>query len=148
MRRTATIVLMSLLSLPVASQAQERMPAEQGFERYLFPPELVMQHQRQIGLTDEQRAVLTEAITKLQSDVVQLQWQLHDASARLAELLQPSRVDAAAALLQVDRMLEIERTVKKSHLALLIRIKNTLSAEQQATLRDLKGEPRSPGPGR
>ncbi len=146
MIRTTIVTLAFGLSLPVAALAQERMPADQGFERHLFPPELVMQHQRQIGLTDQQRAVLTEAITKLQADVVQLQWQLHDANARLAELLQSSRVDAAAALQQVDRMLEIERTVKKSHLALLIRIKNTLSIEQQATLGELKAAQRMQGP--
>lgn len=146
MIRTTIVTLAFGLSLPVAALAQERMPADQGFERHLFPPELVMQHQRQIGLTDQQRAVLTEAITKLQADVVQLQWQLHDANARLAELLQSSRVDAAAALQQVDRMLEIERTVKKSHLALLIRIKNTLSIEQQATLEELTAAQRMQGP--
>lgn len=148
MTRPTIVTLALVLFLPVVAGAQERIPAEQGFERYLFPPELVMQHQRQLGLTEQQRTALTESITKLQADVVQLQWQLHDASARLGELLEPSKVDAPAALQQVDRILEIERSVKKAHLALLIRIKNTLTVEQQAMLAELKQEQRMRAPAR
>lgn len=146
MTRHTIVTLALVLFLPVMAGAQERIPAEQGFERHLFPPELVMQHQRQLGLTEQQRTALTESITKLQADVVQLQWQLHDASARLGELLEPSKVDASAALQQVDRILEIERSVKKAHLALLIRIKNTLTVDQQRMLTELKQEQRMRGP--
>ena len=142
------VTLAIVLLVPVVAGAQERIPADQGFERHLFPPELVMQHQRQLSLTEQQRSALTEAITKLQADVVQLQWQLHDAGARLSELLEPPTVDPQAALQQVDRILEIERSVKKAHLALLIRIKNTLTVEQQAMLAELKQEQRMRGPAR
>jgi len=148
MTRPGIVTLALVLLLPVVAHAQERIPADQGFERHLFPPELVMQHQRQLSLTEQQRSALTEAITKLQADVVQLQWQLHDAGARLGELLEPPTVNAAAALQQVDRILEIERSVKKAHLALLIRIKNTLTVEQQAMLAELKQEQRMRGPAR
>ena len=39
-----------------------------------------------------------------------------------------------AALAQVDEVLAVEREVKRAHITLLIQIKNTLSAEQQAKL--------------
>ena len=39
-----------------------------------------------------------------------------------------------AALAQVDEVLGVEREVKRAHITLLIQIKNTLSAEQQAKL--------------
>ena len=47
---------------------------------------------------------------------------------------QQATVEQAAALAQVDEVLGVEREVKRAHITLLIQIKNTLSAEQQAKL--------------
>jgi hypothetical protein len=43
-----------------------------------------------------------------------------------------------AVLAQVDRVLAIEREVKRAHIAMLVRIKNTLTREQQAALHVLR----------
>lgn len=43
-------------------------------------------------------------------------------------------MDEAAALAQVDRVTEIENQMKKTHLTLLIRVKNLLSEDQQQQL--------------
>ena len=93
-----------------------------------------MQHQQDIALRPEQRAVITKAIQEFQTKVVDLQWRMQDQSQRLATLLEKPSVDQAAALAQVDEVLGVEREVKRAHMALLIQIKNTLSAEQQAKL--------------
>jgi len=109
-------------------------PPDDPLARVLFPPELVMQHQQDIALRPEQRAVITKAIQEFQTKVVDLQWRMQDQSQRLATLLEKPSVDQAAALAQVDEVLGVEREVKRAHMVLLIQIKNTLSAEQQAKL--------------
>ena len=53
---------------------------------------------------------------------------------RLVELLQAPTVDSTAALAQLDRVLMHEHQVKRSHIAMLIRIRNALSPEQRARL--------------
>jgi Spy/CpxP family protein refolding chaperone len=65
-----------------------------------------------------------------------------EASQTLVELLDGSRVDEAAALEQVDRVLTLERRIKRAQLALLIDIKNILTPEQQDRLRSLRGDGR------
>ncbi len=98
-----------------------------------------MQHQQDIGLRPEQRATITKAIQDFQSKVVDLQWRMQEQSQRLASLLEKPAVDQAAALAQVDEVLGVEREVKRAHISLLINIKNTLSAEQQARLAAARG---------
>jgi Spy/CpxP family protein refolding chaperone len=123
-------------------QAQPPQP-DDPLARVLFPPELVMQHQQDIGLRPEQRAAITKAIQDFQTKVVDLQWRMQDQSQRLATLLEKPAVDQAAALAQVDEVLGVEREVKRAHITLLIQIKNTLSAEQQTRLSAARGEPRA-----
>jgi Spy/CpxP family protein refolding chaperone len=134
-------VRVSLL-LPFALLAVSRAGAQQApappppdpLAQVLFAPDLVMQHQEDIGLKPEQRASITKAIQDFQTRVVELQWRLQDQSHRLLGMLQKPGVDRAAALAQMDSVLAVEREVKRAHLALLIEIKNTLSPEQQARL--------------
>src|SRR5947207_2535882 len=103
-----------------------------------------MQHQQDIGLRAEQRAAITKAIQEFQTKVVALQWRMQDQSQRLASMLDKPSVDQSAALAQVDEVLGVEREVKRAHMSLLIQIKNTLSAEQQAKLAAARGA----GPGK
>ena len=101
----------------------------------LFPPEIVMQYQQHIGITDAQRRSITGAISALQSQVLEMQWNMQAEQQKLVELLGQSPVNVAAALAQADRLMEIEHRVKHAHLAALIRIKNVLTREQQTRLR-------------
>jgi hypothetical protein len=47
-------------------------------------------------------------------------------------------VDEAAVLAQADKVMGLEREVKKAHLALLVRIKNLLTEAQKAKLTELR----------
>lgn len=136
--RLIMMLTLSLLVPQVGAAQQQQPPPEPAFAAHLFPPELVMQHQTRLGLSREQRTAITDAIKELQAAVVDLQWRMQEETQRLEELLAGSSVDAAAALTQVDRVLEVERAVKRTHLGMLIRIKNTLTAEQQAMLGELR----------
>ncbi|HYT81971.1 MAG TPA: periplasmic heavy metal sensor [Gemmatimonadales bacterium] len=109
-------------------------PPDDPLARFLFPPDLVMQQEFAIGLKPEQRGAITQAIQQFQGNVVELQWQMHEETQRLTELLDKTVVDQAAALAQIDKVLAVERGVKRAHIGLLIQIKNQLTAEQQARL--------------
>lgn len=155
MTRRIALALAAALLVPAAGAAQQPPPgAEPSFAAHLVPPELVMQHQRRLGLTEQQRATITGAVKELQGKAVDLQWRLQEDQQRLAELLAGPSVDAAAALAQVERLLDVERQIKMAHLTMLIRIKNTLTPEQQAILRTLRSgdergrpeRPREPTP--
>jgi Spy/CpxP family protein refolding chaperone len=112
------------------------------FGKALFPPEMVMRHAQEIGLSDEQREQITAAIQQVQSDIVPLEWEVRERTEALTNLLESPRVDEAAALAQVEQVTEIENQMKKTHLTLLIRVKNALSEEQQRQLLTLREERR------
>jgi Spy/CpxP family protein refolding chaperone len=133
MRPYRYAILLLLIAAP--SAAQEPEPE---FAKYLFPPELVMQHQQALRLTPEQRTSITQGIRDLQIKVVELQWKMQDEAQKLTELVQGSKVDETQTLAQVDRVLGIEREIKRAHMALLVRIKNQLAPEQQDTLAVLR----------
>lgn len=130
---------LALLAFATAGAQQPPQPPDDPLARVLFPPELVMQHQQDIALRPDQRTTITKAIQDFQSKVVDLQWRMQEQSQRLASLLEKPAVDQTAALAQVDEVLGVEREVKRAHITLLIQIKNTLSAEQQAKLAAARG---------
>lgn len=133
--RLLTIALPLAMGAPAGAQQPGHPPPFMG---QLFPPEMVMQFQRKIGVTPAQRETLTGAIKGIQAKMVDLQWALKDEHQKFAELLAADRVDQGAALDQAKRMMDIERTIKTTHLAFLIQIKNLLTPEQQATLRQIR----------
>jgi Spy/CpxP family protein refolding chaperone len=47
-------------------------------------------------------------------------------------------VDEAAVLDEVDRILNMEREIKRAQISLMVRIKNTLTPEQQKKLADIR----------
>ncbi len=126
-------ILLLLIAAPLAAQEPEP-----DFARHLFPPELVMQHQHALRLTPEQRTSITQGIRDLQLKVVDLQWKMQDEAQKLTELVQGPRVDEVQTLAQVDRVLGLEREIKRAHMALLVRIKNLLEPRQQDTLHVLR----------
>jgi Spy/CpxP family protein refolding chaperone len=109
-------------------------PAGDPFARYFFPPELVMSHQQEIGLTDRQRSAIQEAMKDAQGKFIDAQFKMSAEAEKLQRLLQGSSVDEAKVLEQVDRVLTLERDVKHVQVSLMIRIKNQLTAEQQLML--------------
>jgi Spy/CpxP family protein refolding chaperone len=104
----------------------------------LFPPELILQRQAELGIDEKQRAALTKELAAFQSQIVEVQWKLGSAAEELAHLLDAPRIDEARALAQADKVMALEREVKRSHLGLLIRIRNLLTDAQRAQLAKLR----------
>ncbi len=137
-----------LLSFTYSVLWAQSPPADPLAEN-LFPPELVMQHQSDIGLTEEQRNGLITEVQKAQEHFSDLQQRLQKEVDALVVLLKREQVEEQAALAQFDKVLNQEREVKRAHLALVLGIRNKLTREQQAKLRDIKskiaaGQLRSP----
>ncbi|MEZ4416001.1 MAG: hypothetical protein R3E10_09600 [Gemmatimonadota bacterium] len=132
------VLALAWLALPGSVAAQATAGPEADWAEGLFEPELVMQHRRAIDLNDEQRDAISRMIQELQGRVVGLQWELLDEMQSLKEILQRSRIDQDRALDQMERVLDIEKRIKRTHLELLIRIKNVLRPEQQQELARLR----------
>lgn len=110
----------------------------------LFSPELIMSHQKDIGLDDKVRGQCIDEIQHFQDAAVKIQWDLKAAGEELSRLLSATTVDDSKALAQVDKVMALEHDLKRAHLALLIHLKNRLTAQQQAKLAALRAAQSSP----
>ncbi len=133
------MILALLFSAAVAAQTPSAA-ATDDLAQYLFPPELVFKYRETIGLDDAQSKALKELVQKAQSKFLDLQWDMQAETGKLSQLLRTSRIDEAAAVAQVDKVLGLEREVKKAQISLLVRIKNLLSPAQQDQLVELRGK--------
>lgn len=111
----------------------------------MFPPDLIMGHARELGLTDEQKAFMRGEIQKTTARFLELQWQLQDAVESLHQTMKTKLVDEPQALAQLDKVLDTERQIKHLHFSLGIRLKNQLTAEQQGKLRAMRMAPSADG---
>jgi len=142
-----TVVLGFLLTLTYAVLRAQSPP--DPLAENLFPPELVLHHQSDIGLTEEQRIALVADVQKAQERFSDLQARLQKELEALGTLLRKEQVEEQTALAQMDKVLNQERDLKRAHLALALGIRSKLTREQQAKLREIKnkiaaGQMRSP----
>ncbi|HEX4900812.1 MAG TPA: hypothetical protein VFV61_09785 [Pyrinomonadaceae bacterium] len=104
----------------------------------MFPPDLILGHSREIMLTAEQKSFMRGEVQKTTSRFTELQWALHDAMEDLHQALESSSVNDQQALTLLDKVLDIEREIKRLHFGMGIRLKNKLTPEQQAKLQSLR----------
>jgi Spy/CpxP family protein refolding chaperone len=135
------LVLISILLISLAARAQSRPDgATDDIAQNLFAPDLVFKYRQDIELDEAQSKALKDLVQKAQSRFLDLQWDMQAEAGKLAQLLHMPKIDEAAALTQVDKVLGLEREVKKAQLSLLIRIKNLLTPAQQQKLLDLRSK--------
>ena len=142
MKTVAIFVLLLGLAVPFRAHGDEMgggpPMGPPAFLRELFMPGLVMEHQRDIGLTAEQRDAITKEMTATHQKVLELRWGLEEKSEALRKLLAENKIDEKAALGRAAEVMDIERQMKQAHLTLLIRLKNQLTPEQQQKLAALR----------
>ena len=112
-------------------------PGDDPIGRSLFPPDRVMGHAQEIGLDDAQRTAIRNEVQKTQPKFTDLQFDLQSEMEKLARLVSEKRVDEAKTLAQLDKVLALEREIKRAQIGLLVRIKNTLTPQQQDRLSEL-----------
>jgi Spy/CpxP family protein refolding chaperone len=104
----------------------------------MFPPDMIMNHARQLNLTDEQKAFMRSEIQKTTASFQDLQWKLQDQMELLQETMKSTSVNEQQALAQLDKVLELEREIKRLHIGLAVRLKNRLTPEQQDQLHKMR----------
>ena len=104
----------------------------------LIAPELVMQNQAAIGLSQDQRAGIETALREAQQQMVQLQFATEAAREKLVGALRAYPADEAAVLAAADETMSHENKIKHAHLQLSVRVRNLLTSDQIAKLRTLR----------
>lgn len=132
-----SLCTIGILMLSVGTLLAQQQPQPDPFAGNLFPPELIMQHQQSLGLSEEQKTFLRAELRKVQASFTERQWDLQDEMEKLTTLVKEPRVDEAKTLTQLDKVLALEREIKRLQFAMLIRIRNKLTPEQQARLREI-----------
>src|SRR6266850_401927 len=128
-------------------QVQPPHPPMDPLGDAMFPPDMIMQHARELDLTQEQKTFMRSEIQKTTTRFNELQWQLQDAMEALHEIMKANLVNEQQALSQLDKVLDAEREIKRLHIGMGIRIKNQLTAEQQTKLQSMRHSMMGPGPG-
>ncbi len=127
-----------VLLFATAAFAQQPPPQDDPIGQQVFPPELIMSQSQKLHLDDKQRATIKNEVQRAQSKFFDLQWELKEASDAMVQLLQQTPTDETRVLEQADKVMGYEREIKKIHLSMLIRIKNSLTADQIAQLRQIR----------
>ena len=107
-------------------------------KQLLYPPELIMKYRSELNLDKQQENTIREELRGTQSAVFDLRWQMKDESERLAEMLQATPINEAAVLSQADKVMGLEHQVKRTHLAMLVRLKNMMNDTQRAQLMEYR----------
>lgn len=136
------VYIFCILWLCVGNNLFAQQPPPDPLAENFFPPELVMQHQQAIGLSEDQRALLKTEIRKAQTRFTELQWQLQDEGEKILSLVKQERIDEQKVLAELDKILGVEREIKRAQISLAVKIKNSLTPEQQARLQDIKNKAR------
>jgi Spy/CpxP family protein refolding chaperone len=106
----------------------------------MFPPDMIMGHMRELNLTDEQKTYMRAEIQKATASFQDLQWKLQDQMELLHDTMKSTSVNEQQALAQLDKVLDIEREIKRLHIGLAVRLKNRLTPEQQDQLNKMRME--------
>ncbi|MFQ5737536.1 MAG: hypothetical protein ACE5JX_00850 [Acidobacteriota bacterium] len=143
-KTTHRLVVLTVCSL---GWVQAQNPGPDPLRRFLFPPELIMRHQQALELSDQQREYIVGQIQEAQSQFTSLQWSLEKEVQGMAAILETSAVPEAQVLSQLDKILDLERQIKRTHLLLGVRIRNQLTSEQLTRLKRMRNRNRDARPG-
>lgn len=135
-----TIYFLCAFLLFSGPPARAQQKADDPIAESLIPPDLLLRHQQEIGLSPEQKEFIKAEIVKAQTRFTELQLQLADEAETMISLVKQERVDEQQTLAQLDKILNLEREIKRAQFALVIRIKNRLTPEQQSRLQELRSK--------
>ena len=130
----------------LSAYAQQPSPDDDPIGRQLFPPDLIMAQSQKLHLDEKQRTTIKNEVQRAQSKFFDLQWEAKEAGDAMAQMLQQTPIDEARVLEQADKVMGLEREIKKIHLSMLIRIKNSLTQQQIAQLTQMRSGERPSRP--
>src|SRR5689334_6278795 len=95
----------AVITRGVLHAQQPQPPSKDPISENLFSPELIMQNQEAINLTDEQKNTLKLELRQAQTKFTELQWQMEDQAEKMASLLKQPHPDEQQVLAQLDKVL-------------------------------------------
>ena len=104
----------------------------------LLPPDLVLSHQQAINLTEQQRQLIQSTMFDTQKKLLDDQFKLKAQLEQLQSYLRNTAPDEAKVLEQMDKVLGAERDIKRAQLGLMVKLKNSLTQQQQSQLEALR----------
>lgn len=128
-------ILLFLLTSVAAAQGQGGQ--KDVFKGKLFPPNIILEHQDDLGLSKEQFTAIRAAVVEVQGNVAGHEWDLREAYQRVLSDLDDSPIDEDKVLENVDAALRAENQVKKLQVAMLIKLRNLLTDEQAEYLQSV-----------
>ncbi len=103
----------------------------------MFPPDFILEHAQEINLTADQKTAIRNEVKTTQPKFTDLQFQLQDETQAFSTLLKQPKVDEKQALAELDKVLDLERQIKRLHVGMAIRVRNQLTPEQLDKLKQL-----------
>ena len=119
-----------LLAGPAGAQGQKG----DVFKGKLFPPNVILENQAELGLSKEQFTAIKQAVVEVQANVAEHEWDVREAYMSIMAELDNSPINEDKALEYVNAALLAENQVKKEQMTMLIRLRNLLTDEQRAYL--------------
>lgn len=120
--------------LLIGSFLQAQAQAQDPFQQHVYPPELVMEHQSILNLTDQQSEDLIQEVQDKQAAFTGLNWKLRKEMDALVEIIKQAQPKEDLASAQMQKVLKLENEIKLLQIQLMVRIKNILTAEQMRIL--------------
>lgn len=139
-RPFALAFLVTVIALASSAAHADGDPgsSDDPIARLLYPPEALLGHTQELGLDDAQRKAIRSEVVQTQKQFLDAQLNLQEASEELQRLLQERPVNESKALTAADQVMSLERTIKRAHLSLLIRLKNLLTPAQLTRMTEIQ----------
>ena len=131
------VAAVAVFSLGTAMAADNK---ENPFKGKLFAPNLILESQAELGNTKDQFTEIRAAVVEVQGNVAEYEWDMREAYLKLMAELDKSPVSEDRVLELAEVALLAENQVKKQQMAMLVRLKNLLTAEQIAYLESKHGK--------
>ena len=131
------VAAVAIFSLGTAMAADNK---EDPFKGKLFAPNVILENQTELGLTKDQFTEIRAAVVEVQGSVAEYDWDMREAYLKLMAELDESPISEDRVLEHAEVALLAENQVKKHQMAMLVRLKNLLTAEQIAYLESQHGK--------
>jgi Spy/CpxP family protein refolding chaperone len=122
------LVCVSLISS--VALAQGIAGKKDVFKGKLFAPNIILEHQDELGLTKEQFTAIKAAVVEVQANVAEHEWDLREAYMQTLASLDESPIDEEQVMKNVEAALLAENQVKQLQVRMLIRLRKLLTDEQ------------------
>lgn len=134
-------LVLIILAFGAPVHAAEEGGKDDWLKGKLFGPEVILQHQSKLKLTEKQRDTIGAELKRVQAQAAESDWLLMTEASQLQELFDQHPVDAKVVLTGIDRVFAAENRKKRLFMEMLINIKNALTADQILYLKSVNEQP-------